>query len=192
MEEVSLSIPDNDSRRDLGGRLIFECRRARTMATAELEPTCGVGRWFAGCSACGKLHRALVKIEADAQPLFVGPGTSELLTMDLRPFVSSSSLNTVVIALGDVDFGQMEWLRREWAPQHVSMVVDDVSDVPLWGDGWTGLDLPSDVLDELREWQRAEPSAADPQARHAWADWREALLQALRLMYPDVVFEAPL
>jgi hypothetical protein len=112
--------------------------------------------------------------------------------MDLRPFVSSASLNTVVIALRDIDYGQMEWLRREWAPHHVSMVVDDVEDVPLWGDGWTGLDLPGDVLDDLREWQRAGPSAADSQARQAWAEWREALLEVLRLMYPEVVFEARL
>lgn len=170
--------------------LWLRCPRSGLMVLTKLQPTWQTNQWLAECDSCAQLHRVLFASSRDAPQLFESLQSTRLTTSDLNAFVTRSSRVFIFVALCEDEHAHVEELRRSWAPTLISMDIDTVSDTPLWGDSWVGLDLPSEVLAEVRAWQQELPATGDrSKARKEWVRWGLAILEGLTAIRPEVTFE---
>lgn len=157
--------------------------------STELIASWRAGTWFAPCRECDSRHR-LVASEVEGAPrLFESPRDSKLVDSDLRSYiVEHTNIIFIVIGVLPEDYRQFESYRVAWRTESLMLYVDGtIQDVPLWGGQWESLDIPADIVDELRQWQLVAPPLADPDYP-SWKECGRLLLRELARMYPEIDF----
>jgi|GEM_PF-5991351 len=164
-----------------GGELVLTCPRTGDASllgdTATLDPN----TWSGECQHCRQWHKVFIEVDPDAADMI---GTS---TNDLRGRVIPSDRSDIVIRLSTRDAEAFEELRQSWAPVDFYVLADpDSVDVPLWGDEWEVLEIPEDLLSDLRAWnEQARNRLLDGPA---WWQEGQTLVERLASLYPGIAF----